>query len=177
MFNTPVPLFLHSEPPPEHGSEVGGQSRQVVPASHTWLPGNGIFRGKEQDVLSVQTYKTQMHHCSVEGESIIPIRQLLLRVVYIITDEEPLWVFSLTIGYNAAIKQRYWRKPEEKHIQISNMHPTLCESKIWIYCLLQLTCQCCEKPNPSPREDVHRHWWDLPCYHEAAPLCVGVGLQ
>lgn len=92
MFNTPVPLFLHSEPPPEHGSEVGGQSRRVVPASHTWSPGNGIFRGKEQNVLSVltlQTY-TQKHNCSIDGESRIPIRQLLLRVVYIITDEEPL---------------------------------------------------------------------------------------
>lgn len=36
LFNRPAPLFPHTEPPLGHGSEVGGQSQQVVPVSHTW---------------------------------------------------------------------------------------------------------------------------------------------
>lgn len=48
------------------------------------------------------TRQSQTCDCSSESG---PVRQLLLRLVYVETNEEPLCIFSLAVGHNAAVQQ------------------------------------------------------------------------
>lgn len=51
---------------------------------------------------------------SAPTAGVVPVRQLLLWIVQVVADEEPLCVLSLAVGHHAAVQQRYRRKPEEK---------------------------------------------------------------
>lgn len=113
---------------------------------------------------TVQPHTCTHSYCSV------PIRQLLLGVVYVVTDEEPLCVFSLTIGHHAAVEQWHRRKPEREDIQTvaetaRNQKPRVAGARL----------SDAKRPVQSRAPSEWRG--DSPCYHQAASLCVGVGLQ
>lgn len=54
-------------------------------------------------MLSVLTVHTPLQLVSTDREYTEPVRQLFLRVVKVVTDEEPFCVFSLTVSHNTAI--------------------------------------------------------------------------
>lgn len=74
-------------------------------------------------LFGVSTLCTPKACTSVERHRSVPIRQLLLRVVKMITDEEPLCILPLAVSHSTAVQQRHWRKPEGKHMHaVSNGH-------------------------------------------------------